>query len=156
MGFHLQIREIPVSAQGDALQVQAWQNAIWNHIDQFKIWDGNRDPDFGPIFGPVSVRIKWYVNNLKTKKPCTDISFGDLDNMAKSILDALKDNGLADDKKRRLIEDDSMVVELALSKHDLSIIRPDRKGHPLQLQADLCIEEGRDLVEIIVTQVWLG
>ena len=65
---------------------------------------------FLPFSGAVKVSIHWCVNTTNTEKTLDELNWGDIDNVAKPLIDALQD---------KVIKNDRQVIEVRLLKHSL-------------------------------------
>jgi Holliday junction resolvase RusA-like endonuclease len=65
---------------------------------------------FLPFHGRVKVSIHWCINTINTEQTLDELNWGDIDNVAKPIMDSLQG---------KVIKNDRQVTELSLLKHSL-------------------------------------
>ena len=65
---------------------------------------------FLPFDGCVKVSIHWCINTINTEQNLDELNWGDIDNVAKPLIDSLQG---------KVIKNDRQVIELRLLKHSL-------------------------------------
>lgn len=65
---------------------------------------------FLPFDGCVKVSIHWCINTINTEQTLDELNWGDIDNVAKPLIDSLQG---------KVIKNDRQVIELRLLKHSL-------------------------------------
>jgi hypothetical protein len=152
MPFRFFLTGIPISSQStSALQLQ-WRDIVRKAAINYEYLPGNYDCS-SPFLSYVAVEIVWYLNEIYGTSTLASMTFGNLDNFAKPILDAIA-NPKHHHNPRPIIENHSLVSCLSIRKTPLSQIARVDGGDNLQRKARLCEKEGLDFLEFQIVDVW--
>lgn len=103
--------------------------------------------DYLPFSGATHIEIEWWLNDISSSRQIYDLNWGDTDNIAKPIIDALQ--GI-------VIKNDRQIVRTEISKHSMKSlgVTNERLDSPtfLQTKARHSISSGLDLVLIRIEQ----
>lgn len=88
-------KDFLAKAIDEQLEINPYNNAVSRYL---------------PFDGRVKVSIHWCINTAATEQPLDELNWGDIDNVAKPLIDSLQG---------KVIKNDRQVIELSLSKHSL-------------------------------------